>query len=58
MVTTSAQGEGAIEGTVADYLVASPFATDFKFSRFGKAQAPPRGISGLNAPMARAGATA
>ena len=39
-------------------------ATDFKFSRFGKAQAPPRDTSKLNAPegarkpMARAGATA
>jgi hypothetical protein len=61
---TTAQGEGAIEGSVADYVVASPFATDFKFGRFGKLAAPPRNVSELNAPkgarkpMARAGATA
>jgi hypothetical protein len=61
---TTAQGEGAIEGTVADYLVASPFATGFTFGRFGQVAAPPRNTSKLNAPvgartpMARAGATA
>jgi hypothetical protein len=47
--TTSAQGEGAIEGTVKDYIVASPFATEFKFGRFDKERAPPRDTSGLNA---------
>ena len=61
---TSAQGEGAIEGSVADYVVASPFATEFTFGRFGKLAAPPRNVSKLNAPkgarkpMALAGATA
>jgi hypothetical protein len=50
---TSAQGEGAIEGTVSDYVVdrADPFSTDFKFSRFGAATAPPRDISKLNTPV-------
>ena len=61
---TTAMGEGAIEGTVADYTVAGPFATEFKFGRFGKAQAPPRDVSKLSAPrgarkpMARASASA
>ena len=32
--TTSAQSEGAIDGTGEMYVVASPFATDFAFSRF------------------------
>jgi len=32
--TTSAQAEGAIEGSAAMYEVRSPYATDFAFSRF------------------------
>ena len=48
---TTAQGEGAIEGTVEDYLVASPFATDFKYGRFGATSAKPRDTSQLNAPV-------
>ena len=31
---TTAQAEGAIEGSADDYRVASPFATAFRFSRF------------------------
>lgn len=42
---TSAQGEGAIEGTIDDYYVGAgdeyPFATRFAFTRFGKSVAPP-----------------
>ena len=34
-VATSAMAEGAIEGTAATYEVASPFGTEFAFSRFG-----------------------
>ena len=50
---TSAQGEGAIEGTVADYTIHSndPFDTNFKFSRFGKSWAAPRNVSKLNTPV-------
>jgi hypothetical protein len=46
---TSAQGEGAIEGSFKDYMVSSPFATTFEYSRFG-VQAPvsPRNISALS----------
>ncbi len=33
-VTTSAQGEGAIEGVIGDYRITTPFNTTFKFSRF------------------------
>ena len=46
-VTTSAMGEGAIEGDAADYVMASKFATDFKFSRFGLKEAKPRDASKL-----------
>eukprot|EP00316_Scyphosphaera_apsteinii_P015591 CAMPEP_0119303640 /NCGR_PEP_ID=MMETSP1333-20130426/5045_1 /TAXON_ID=418940 /ORGANISM="Scyphosphaera apsteinii, Strain RCC1455" /LENGTH=394 /DNA_ID=CAMNT_0007306371 /DNA_START=18 /DNA_END=1202 /DNA_ORIENTATION=- len=48
---TSAQGEGAIEGTIDDYLVkgylTDPHATEFRFGRFGRRQAPPRNVSEL-----------
>ena len=33
-VTTSAQGEGAIEGVYTDYQITSPFDTNFKYGRF------------------------
>merc|ERR1712226_992571 len=45
--TTSAQAEGAIEGTWEDYIMADKFSTDFKFARFGLAQAAPRDVSKL-----------
>lgn len=45
--TTKAQAEGAIEGTWKDYIVESPFATKFKFSRFDLTAAPRRDISKL-----------
>ena len=45
--TTSAQGEGAIEGTIHDYRVADQFATDFKFSRFDATAAKPRDVTKL-----------
>ena len=47
-------GEGAIEGSVEDYIVASPFATDFKYGRFNKLVAPPRDTSELNSPLGKA----
>jgi hypothetical protein len=46
-VTTSAMGEGAIEGEASDYEVPSKFATEFKFSRFGLTEAKPRDTSKL-----------
>ena len=39
--------EGAIEGVAADYAMADRFATDFKYSRFGKTAAKPRDVSKL-----------
>jgi len=45
--TTSAMGEGAIEGTAKDYEMADKFATDFKFSRWGLDVAKPRNVSAL-----------
>jgi hypothetical protein len=36
---TSAMAEGAIEGVAADYEVAAPYSTSFKFSRFDDAAA-------------------
>ena len=35
VITTRAQGEGAIEGTAEMYRVRRPFDTNFAFSRFG-----------------------
>eukprot|EP00326_Haptolina_ericina_P032632 CAMPEP_0181252516 /NCGR_PEP_ID=MMETSP1096-20121128/47512_1 /TAXON_ID=156174 ORGANISM="Chrysochromulina ericina, Strain CCMP281" /NCGR_SAMPLE_ID=MMETSP1096 /ASSEMBLY_ACC=CAM_ASM_000453 /LENGTH=281 /DNA_ID=CAMNT_0023350291 /DNA_START=295 /DNA_END=1140 /DNA_ORIENTATION=+ len=46
-VTTSAMGEGAIEGVAAQYEMADTFATSFAFSRFRKTSAPPRNVSEL-----------
>ena len=46
--TTTAQCEGAIEGTAKDYVVSSPFATDFKYERFGASSAPSRDVSKLS----------
>ena len=48
VVTTSAMGEGAIEGVAADYEMASKFATAFKYSRFGLAEAKARDVSKLS----------
>jgi len=45
--TTKAQGEGAIEGIVAEYKMAGPHATDFKYSRFNAHTAKPRDVSKL-----------
>ena len=46
-MSTSAQAEGAIEGTGADYKVASDFATQFRYSRFDADRAAPRDLSSL-----------
>ena len=58
-LTTTAMAEGSIEGSWRDYLVGSPFATGFAFSRFGLSEAPPRDVAALtgrkflsNAPFA------
>jgi hypothetical protein len=40
--TTSAQAEGAIEGKWSEYKMSSPFAVDFKYSRFSATSAKPR----------------
>jgi len=47
VTTTTAQGEGAIEGVIADYKVATSFATEFAYSRFGKLAAKPRDTTKL-----------
>ena len=47
--TTSAQGRGAIEGSVGDYEMPTPFATSFRFSRFDAVRARPRDTSQLRA---------
>jgi len=46
-MTTSAQGEGAIEGHISDYKMAGPFATHFKYTRFDLESAKPRDASKL-----------
>ena len=43
--TTSAMGEGAIEGVAVQYKVMGAFATQFAFSRFGKVSALSRNVS-------------
>jgi len=44
--TTSAQGEGAIEGTMEDYEIhGNPYSTDFHFSRFGSTTANPHNVT-------------
>ena len=45
--TTEAQAEGAIEGTWEDYIVPTPFSTDFKYSRFDAKSAQPRDVAKL-----------
>ena len=44
--TTSAQAEGAIEGTASDYEVASIHSTEFAYSRFNAATLPTNPIKG------------
>lgn len=57
--TTSANLEGAIEGVIEDYEVASPFGTDFKHSRFGVHTAtPPRDVSKLSGSKYKTNVTA
>jgi len=46
-VTTKAMAEGAIEGAAADYEMAGPFETQYKFSRFEATAAKPRDASQL-----------
>lgn len=46
-VTTSAMGEGAIEGLAADYKMSYKFATSFAFSRYDKLVAAPRDAATL-----------
>ena len=46
-VSTLAKAEGAIEGVLEDYRVASDFATAFRFSRFDAVAAPVRNVSAL-----------
>jgi len=45
VVTTKAQAEGAIEGQVKDYRLASPFSSSFAFSRFSMTRADFRNAS-------------
>ena len=45
--TTRATAEGAIEGTIEEYRLPSPFATEFKYSRFGRRISAPRNATAL-----------
>ena len=49
--TTTAMGEGAIEGTAADYEVQDKYSTAFAYSRFGKKAAAPRNVGILKGKM-------
>eukprot|EP00966_Prymnesium_polylepis_P256772 5931392-Prymnesium_polylepis.1 len=57
-VTTRAKAEGAIEGTLEDYRMASDFATAFRFSRFDVTFARVRNVSALTGIMGPAHAFA
>jgi hypothetical protein len=46
-ITTRAKAEGAIEGALGDYRVASEFSTAFRFSRFDSIAAGVRNVSEL-----------
>lgn len=47
--TTTAQAEGAIEGIFTDYLMSSPFETNFKYARFdSKGTVAPRNVTRLS----------
>jgi len=48
LVVTNAQAEGAIEGSWEDYIVAGPFDTQFKYSRYSVASAKSRDVSKLS----------
>lgn len=52
VVVTSAQGEGAIEGSWEDYIVPSAFETDFKYGRFSTKAAPARDVTKLSGKFA------
>ena len=45
--TTYAMAKGAIEGEPSEYKVATPYATDFKYSRFDAKSAEPRDVAKL-----------
>lgn len=46
VLTTTAQGEGALQGAAHDYQIARPFETSFAFSRFESIEAvAPRNVS-------------
>jgi len=47
--TTTAQAEGAIEGVFTEYIMPSPFDTNFKYSRFdSKGTVAPRNVTTLS----------
>ena len=46
-VAACTQAEGAIEGTVDDYLMDGAFSTEFKYSRWAATLAEPRDVSKL-----------
>jgi len=46
-VTTKAMAEGAIEGEHADYKMGGPWATEFKYARYGRTAARPRDVGTL-----------
>ena len=57
-VTTTAMGEGAVEGVAEQYEMPSGFATDFAFSRFGSTSASPRNVSALSGVKVKRSASA
>jgi hypothetical protein len=54
-VSTTAMGDGAIEGNASQYAVVDKFATGFAFSRFGKKVALPRNVTALSGTKVKIG---
>jgi len=57
-LTTKAMAEGAIVGRWEEYVMPSPFATAFAYSRFGLSRAPPRDVAALSGRKFSSGAAA
>jgi len=56
-MSTTAQAEGAIEGTYEDYKMEDPFSTDFKYSRYDQVQASRRDVKSLSGVRVKADPT-
>ena len=52
-VKTRAQGQGAMVGSIEDYLLKTPLDVNFKYSRFDVVSAEPRDVGALTGAKTR-----